>query len=488
MKQIIYLILALNMFVCKGVQAQEKFNSIKDTILYKDVSSSIIMNDVLLVKHTDWDSLFSIPEHPSFDSEMNDTISKKILNEINKRKHSIGDTLCTSDIVYCWKPYFEWLSNIDPHYSVSLIVPSKYHHISKDHKEIKERKDELINLATTLPVSLLNINDTILIQTSLVENLKKGDIISKVDGIPIDSILKYNFSDRHITFMALMNFFYFKGVNPKYRLDLIRNGKPINMEATSNVNTYLCMSRLDSEESTESSRCFHEYGAGYIKLPKFYPNNSRLFKYVYKEILKFKDAGYKSVIIDLRDNPGGSGHFIENFLSIFINKPEIVISKSEKVKVSKYTLNDNKYLRNEVIGQLVEIPNSQSSIPFKLNHKYFIDSIKFYIMMDQGTASTAAAFCNIVQYNNGATLVGEPLRRNAYLYGDIIDGYKINVLRSCLLKPDAISTTISELYSLAEDGILKPDIYIPYIAKQYSTGDDAMLFQLLWNISSDKEL
>ena len=52
-----------------------------------------------------------------------------------------------------------------------------------------------------------------------------------------------------------------------------------------------------------------------------------------------------------------------------------------------------------------------------------------------------------------------------------------------LLNEDGISTSMSDLYTKAVDGVLMPDIHIPYVAKDYMTGKDAMLDKLLKIIS-----
>lgn len=444
------------------------------------------MKDILYVKDTEWNDLYSISAHPLFDSLRTKTVARDILNRINLRKRSVGDTLRTADLFYCWLPYFEWLKYIDPHYDISLIVPSKYCHIHKEPKEIAERDNELRTQAKIIPASTININDTLIIKTSLCPELKSGDIITSINGIEVRDMLMHSFRYRYDNIPTLLNYYYFHGVDSTYDVSLIRDGIPIKTHFDGYLNMYACLSQLSRVETTESSHYYEKEHVGYVKIPKFYPDNSRLFKYVQKEITGFIKKGCNDVIIDLRNNPGGSGHLIERFLALFINKPSITISKREWVKISEKTINDYPELKGHKIGDLVQLHDSPSLKPFSLNNNLFLDGITTYVIMDQGTSSTAASLCNILQYNSGAILVGEPLLHNSYVYGDVIEGNRLENPFLGLLSDDSISTTLSEVYSNAEDGILMPDIDIPYTACEYIKYDDAVLNELLDIITRQK--
>ena len=98
------------------------------------------------------------------------------------------------------------------------------------------------------------------------------------------------------------------------------------------------------------------------------------------------------------------------------------------------------------------------------------------------TGSIAASFCNILQFNDAASLVGEPLLHNALKYGEEING---EALLPTLLIPTSISTVEFDEYTCAVDGVLMPDIVIPYVARDYLSGRDAMLDKLLEIIESN---
>ena len=171
---------------------------------------------------------------------------------------------------------------------------------------------------------------------------------------------------------------------------------------------------------------------------------------------------------------------------MLINKPAIDYQKGQKLMVSKATLNDYDFLTEEMIGQVVDIPDSLIIKTLPLDNELFIDGVKYYVMMDEGTASTAASFCNILQYNDAAQLVGEPLMHNALKYGECLDSKifwhplrkEIKVFKAWL-GVSGISTTEYDEHTKAVDGYLMPDIPIPYVAEEYMTGRDAMLDKLL---------
>ncbi len=94
------------------------------------------------------------------------------------------------------------------------------------------------------------------------------------------------------------------------------------------------------------------------------------------------------------------------------------------------------------------------------------------MLISSNTGSIAASFANICQYNEIATLVGEPLAYNALKYGEVASGEFLD-------NPFAFSTVQYDEYTKAKDGIVRPDIPIPYIAREYMKGGDPVLEKLL---------
>ena len=112
----------------------------------------------------------------------------------------------------------------------------------------------------------------------------------------------------------------------------------------------------------------------------------------------------------------------------------------------------------------------------------YVGDMKYYVVIRKDTGSIAASFCNILEFNDAASLVGEPLLHNALKYGEEING---EALLPTLLIPTSISTVEFDEYTCAVDGVLMPDIVIPYVARDYLSGRDAMLDKLLEIIESN---
>lgn len=460
----------------------------KETVFYERVmGSSIEMFDIKTVRTSGWDSLYRVPEHPAFDMMLTDSVEKSILSEINSRKEEIGDTLRTADLFYIWKPYFEWMRYIDPHYGMTSVIPTSipYSELKNDSRALaKEREyqsDCLAETARILPLHGLYINDTLVVTASNVSEILPGDIIVSVNGIPFRKIMDYSIHTRHVQpYMSLLNYYY-HGFDPVYSVEYERNGKREKMDIQGQDRIYIQRNTLFDKEEQPLSRYFEDARTGYIRIRQFFPDNSRLIKNLRKDIIGYKKQGCRNVIIDLRNNPGGNGSYFDRLLGIFIDKDEIQISKGEKLKVSDRTMKDYDFITEDMKGEVVDIPEKYIWKTVPLNTKYHIPDIRYYVLMDQGTMSTAALLCNILQYHSAATLVGEPLLRNSFKYGEVLDGRHLPESMGWL-KENCISTNESDLYTKAVDGVLMPDIHIPYVARDYMTGKDAMLEKLLEKI------
>ena len=175
-------------------------------------------------------------------------------------------------------------------------------------------------------------------------------------------------------------------------------------------------------------------------------------------------------------NPGGNGDRFDELLSIFINRPSVKYLRKAKVKCSQKTMGLYDFLTEEMLGQTVELPDNEIVREFPLQSKMYIDGMRYYVLMSRDTGSIAASFCNILQFNDAALLVGEPLLRNALKYGETVQG---KILLPTLLQQTGISIVEYDEYTRAVDGVLMPDIAIPYVARDYLSGRDAVLDKLL---------
>lgn len=419
--------------------------------------------------------LFPIHNHPIYDSVWTPDIQAQLLKDIKTRVQSLGkDSLLTADLFYVLRPYFSWLQQIDPHCRIEEIVPLDH----SQFKNIQQAERQLF-----VPgFMMLNINDTLVISQSIDSTFMIGDRVCKINNVEASDYLKYVYNDRYVSPMNLLKNFFFNHITSNFNIQLERNKKVITVQT--NGIPYTKATLQLSQQHQFKIEVFDRYKVGYIIIDKFFPNNSLLVNKISKAIQAFKSQGITDVVLDLRANPGGSGHYFDKLLSIFINKSYIPYIKEQKLKVSNHTISDYDFLTDDMIGKVIDIPDQYLVKNIHLDAKMYIPDMHYYILMSKDTGSIAASFCNILQYNNAAQLVGEALLKNALCFGEVIPGEEI---LPTLLKIESISTTEIDEYTKAVDGILMPDIAIPYVAHDYLTGRDAMLDKLLEVIKSNRD-
>lgn len=387
-----------------------------------------------------------------------------LICEILERSKSLcKDTLLTSDLFWILRPYFDWWRHIDPHFRIDQPV-----YLADDYKTRRAYKQ-----LTAPGILMLNINDTLIVEQSVDPFFQKGDLIQEINGVPVQEYLKYSYDDRYISPIFLLRNYYFN-LFSEYKFSLVRNREKI--EGSVQSKPYFDTDFHISKQREFHTQIFYNAKAGYMAIDQFFPVNTVLIKKLHNAILTAKKQGCNSFIIDLRRNPGGYGHAFDKLLSIFIDKPVIPYMKSQKLKVTKETLHDYGFVTDSLIGQLIEMPEKEIMTSITLSQKMYIPGMTYYILMSKDTGSVAATFCNIMQYNNAALLVGEPLLHNALKYGETIYG---KTILPTLLAVSNISTMEYDEYTKAVDGVLMPDLEIPYIAADNLSGKDAMLEKLL---------
>ncbi len=469
-----YLLLFVLLCACFGAEAQiADKQALKQDLKQRSVAvknTSAAIFDVKTVCPDNWTQLSVNSMHPVLDSLLTDEKKEALLQQINLRRKQLGkDTLLTADLLFILRPYLDWLQYEDPHYRIALRIPI-------DSRVYKTEK-QILKIRRGLGFNLLQVNDSLIVNTSVNPLFQKGDLILAINGTQSAELMKFNYHDRYTTPHVLLQNYYLQHMPDHYTVQLLRNGKLMQV-TTDGLNYDKTATSLAIEESMDKNiRIYESAGCGYIALPKFTRFfNPRIIKVLQSKISEFKDKGCRNIILDLRYNTGGSGFLFDKLFSLFIDRPVIPYLKSQKLKVSPQTVNDYPFLTTDMIGKLVELPEEQTIREIKLDPRLTIKDIRLYVLMSKNTASIAASFCNILQYNHAAQLVGDPLRHNALRYGETVTG---GMLFASLLYEPSVSTREFDEYTKAVDGVLLPDIAIPYVARDYLTGRDAMLEKLL---------
>ncbi len=375
-----------------------------------------------------------------------------------------GDSITSTELVRLYRGALDLFTYEDPHFR---IFPQFIRNANNKEASGKNYKKAI----KALPFSLLQINDSLIVDESLNENIIKGDLILSINSVTASKLLDYSYRDRYIN-SSLMQLQYHMMFTPDYDVELVRDGKTMKINVTG-----ASLEEYNKQLNNRDIAAIVSGDVGYIEINEFQKNKT-IIKELRKLIKQVKDADGHSVIIDLRRNPGGSGEDFDKLISIFTPKKKIDYIKSSKVIITEKTIPD--YGRADSIGKLVTLPRSEPGEYFEvpLQPNLYMGEMNYYVLISINTGSMASSFANIMQYNNLGSLVGESMRYNATRYGEVCEGNSAYI-------QTFYSTVETDEYTKAKDGIIRPDISIPYIAKEYMNGGDPMLNKLLKIIKSN---
>lgn len=177
---------------------------------------------------------------------------------------------------------------------------------------------------------------------------------------------------------------------------------------------------------------------GYIQVSMFDEHTADSFK---SNLKSLQDKGMKSLIIDLRGNPGGLLNECVDMVSNFVPKDKVIVSTVDKYKSSK------KY--KSAGGTAVGMPVT--------------------ILTNEGTASASEIFSGAMKDYKLATLVGEKTFGKGLVQTILNTG-----------EGTALKVTISKYYTPNGENInhtgIKPDVNVKYpeelMKKPYNRSED----------------
>ena len=330
-----------------------------------------------------------------------------------------------------------------------------------------------VNKIKVLPFDILQINDTLIVADSYNKLVRKGDRIVSINEVDDKELLMYQTADDWRCYHGyLLQLNCPKLFSEKYNIVVERDG--INKQLTFEGIPYR---RLEYGNPFFEKEILEKQRIGYFRIFEFQHNNFMAHQLgtLAKNV---KAKGFSNIIIDLRNNPGGTGKDLDNLFSVISKQDSLQLGKSQLIKVSDETIPLYEFLSDHPISEVVPMPDSLIFKSFPLERDKYVSGIKYYLLVDKGTGSTAASFFNIFQYNNLGIVAGEPLKHNALDFGDVI---KKEVFGRLI-----ISTIQYKEHTNANNGILNPDIFIPYVAKDYMHGGDPVLENLIGIINNAK--
>lgn len=201
---------------------------------------------------------------------------------------------------------------------------------------------------------------------------------------------------------------------------------------------------------------------------------------------QIKTRGSKNLIIDLRDNGGGSTTLSDYLYSYVSGKPyrtfaEVRIRYSKPVLRERTIINPITLFKVKVLGERTIVHKNGFKKPPARSYRF---DGSLYVMTGPMTFSTAADFAALIKDVEAGKIVGEETGGLASSYGDVF---------SCQLPNSGLSLGISYKYFLRPGGFddgrgVIPDIPIDSNPVKRVKGKDVVLDTLLKTIENNHEV
>ena len=199
------------------------------------------------------------------------------------------------------------------------------------------------------------------------EDIQVGDIVVEIDGESLEGLSMGEVTSK------------IKDNSNSVRLTLRRGEEELNKKVTPDT--------VDLVSVTSDVYALNNGNAGYISINNFAANTYKQFK---KELKKIEKKNIKSLIIDVRSNPGGHVQQTRDILELFIEKGKVLYQVQFKDDITKIK-DETKSSRNYPIVVLV---NSSSASAAEILAAGFQDSYKNTTIVGEvtygkGTVQTA---------------------------------------------------------------------------------------------------
>lgn len=337
---------------------------------------------------------------------------KEYENNKMKIKTSMTDSIRISDFYFKIAPF---IANIKDGHSMMLppITSDFVSYVKKDGK--------------TMPLRIKAVENVFVVDYPIVMNsgFNEGDTIFSINGVDSKDILKKAYDlwgsekDNGIkeaavnTYLSLL-FWHMYRWDDSY-VFMVKHGNTIEKKHLEGVPQSMAMKvrreRL-SKNKPESFSC---------KFSSDYTQATLIIRNVYNEkALKefcdsvFKEINYRKIpeiIIDMRNNTGGSSQCVERLISYFPH-PEYVLYSKSQIKVSTYSKAYNKERHPEIYSQICNIPDGEL---FVVKESLIEDNRKeanlyrgkIIVLVNNKTYSGASSFAHVMNKLGIASVEGE---------------------------------------------------------------------------------
>lgn len=337
---------------------------------------------------------------------------KEYENNKMKIKASMTDSIKISDFYFKIAPF---IANIKDGHSMMLppITSDFVSYVKKDGK--------------TMPLRIKAVENVFVVDYPIVMNsgFNEGDTIFSINGVDSKDILKKAYDlwgsekDNGIkeaavnTYLSLL-FWHMYRWDDSY-VFMVKHGNTIEKKHLEGVPQSMAMKVRRERLSKNKPVSFS------CKFSSDYTQATLIIRNVYNEkALKefcdsvFKEINYRKIpeiIIDMRNNTGGSSQCVERLISYFPH-PEYVLYSKSQIKVSTYSKAYNKERHPEIYSQICNIPDGEL---FVVKESLIEDNRKeanlyrgkIIVLVNNKTYSGASSFAHVMNKLGIASVEGE---------------------------------------------------------------------------------
>lgn len=394
--------------------------------------------------------IFDVHAYPW--SELNKGQYEKLFDNIENK---IDDSLLLIDYYKLVKPVVSFLSD--------------------EHSEITLPKNNAIfnDQNFFLPFTIKITGNYVVIDTILDDNkfIHKGDTLQSIDGEKINDIIGnlINYStgypgQRKAKSLQYFGYWYPIGYKLKDSYTVQLNDRVISIKPIKGQvwNNYIHNLNVTKREC-KNSIVYKKYGnIGYIKSCSFNAKSATDLQNIDKEINEIfeqiKMDKVDKIIIDVSQNSGGNSVVGDKLINCFYNKSytsyQCYWKRSDEYLqlLKSWGINDDQY-------QKVKVGETIHSDPDEVKPANYANRFqgKVYILIGNGTFSSAIMFSTLVKDNGIGTLIGQtPLNGHPNHFGEMyncktpITNLEIRFGVKRWIRPSGVK----------ENNVLEPDITI----------------------------
>ncbi|HPW66751.1 MAG TPA: S41 family peptidase [Salinivirgaceae bacterium] len=279
----------------------------------------------------------------------------------------------------------------------------------------------------TMPFTVEIKNNKIILKECFDENYYielVGSEILSINEIPANKILErlVNFyGDKNI---AIINnniekyfgayFWIVYGSFPQYKIDLLKDGGEflVTLNAVNNQDYFTLRNKFYPQQTEEKYQLnfINSDSIAYLKIKSF-ADKKVLSDFLDNAFDSIKEKGFKNLIIDVRDNPGGTSDGVDTLLS-YLTTERYRQYKSIGLRVSNEIKNIYENKKPELYNMVKHFEDNQLfyyddtmlvKMPVHRQNRY---NGSLFVLIDDKTFSAASTFAGVIKEYNIGKIVG----------------------------------------------------------------------------------